>query len=77
MPDTDLGAAVQDSHYQVDIAMLAEAADVNGIYEESIDNLKYRKPANKEKVKVVTERERQMAAVDYYANVRTNVSCLR
>jgi chitin synthase len=57
--------------------MLAEAADVNGVYEESIDNLKYRKPANKEKGKVITERERQVAAVDYYANVRTNVRCLR
>jgi chitin synthase len=53
--------------------MLAEAADVDGIYEESIDNLKHRKPANKEKDRVITERERQMAAVDYYANVRTNV----
>ncbi|KAG6372305.1 chitin synthase-domain-containing protein [Boletus reticuloceps] len=34
VPDADLGAAVQDSHSQVDIKMLAEAADVNGIYEE-------------------------------------------
>ncbi|KAG1858160.1 glycosyltransferase family 2 protein [Suillus subluteus] len=73
VPDADLGAAVQDSHSQVDIAMLAEAADVNGIYEESIDNLKYRKPANKNKGNVNTEREREMAAIDYYANVRTNV----
>lgn len=53
--------------------MLAEAADVNGIYEESIDNLKYRKPTNNDKGKVITEREREMAAIDYYANVRTNV----
>ncbi|KAH7921400.1 glycosyltransferase family 2 protein [Leucogyrophana mollusca] len=70
--DTDLGTAIQDSHSQVDIEMLAEAADANGIYEEALDNLKHRKPAaNKSNVPSLAEKEQ--AAKDYYANVRTNV----
>ncbi|KAG6899842.1 hypothetical protein C0993_006360, partial [Termitomyces sp. T159_Od127] len=37
-PDTDLGAVMQDSHSQVDLEMLTEAADVNGISTFSQDN---------------------------------------
>ncbi|EGO00075.1 glycosyltransferase family 2 protein [Serpula lacrymans var. lacrymans S7.3] len=70
--DTDLGAVMQDSHSQVDVEMLAEAADANDIYEEAIENLKHRKPtANKSAV--VSNVEKEQAAKDYYANVRTNV----
>ena len=89
VPDTDLGAAVQDSHSQVDIKMLAEAADVNGIYEEALESLRAAKFADvtsapegtktkqgtqgKTLSKVMSEREKEQAAIDYYANVRTNV----
>ncbi|KAG9316580.1 glycosyltransferase family 2 protein [Chiua virens] len=77
IPDADLGAAVQDSHSQVDIKMLAEAADVNGIYEEALDSLRAAKFADvaaaKQAPKVMSEREKEQAAIDYYANVRTNV----
>ncbi|KAF9241557.1 glycosyltransferase family 2 protein [Melanogaster broomeanus] len=83
IPDTDLGAAVQDSHSQVDIEMLAEAADVNGIYEEALDSLRAAKFSDVDaktksgkgagKAKVISEREKEQAAIDYYANVRTNV----
>lgn len=80
---------MQDSHSQVDIKMLAEAADVNGIYEEALESLRAAKFSDaasapgraktrqsaKEKAtpKVVSEREKEQAAMDYYANVRTNV----
>ncbi|KAI6040337.1 glycosyltransferase family 2 protein [Pisolithus marmoratus] len=95
VPDKDLGTAVQDSHSQVDIQMLAEAADANGIYEEALEGLRASKFADggtskgpgakdskpgssgnkkgRPKRKVMSEREREMAAMDYYADVRTNV----
>lgn len=89
IPDADLGAAVQDSHSQVDIKMLAEAADVNGIYEEALESLRAAKFADvasargsaktkqgakgKTIPKAMSEREKEQAAMDYYANVRTNV----
>ncbi|KAG6902764.1 hypothetical protein C0995_011912 [Termitomyces sp. Mi166 len=74
-PDTDLGAVMQDSHSQVDLEMLTEAADVNGIYEEALENLKTRKPAVTKKPggNTPTIAEREQAAKDYYADVRTNV----
>ncbi|KAG8213898.1 hypothetical protein J3R82DRAFT_10643 [Butyriboletus roseoflavus] len=69
--------------------MLAEAADVNGIYEEALDSLRAAKFADvanarggaktkqgtrgKKPSKVMSEREKEQAAIDYYANVRTNV----
>ena len=69
--------------------MLAEAADVNGIYEEALDSLRTAKFADaanagegakanqgsrgKKVPKVMSEREKEQATIDYYANVRTNV----
>lgn len=67
--------------------MLAEAADVNGIYEEALDSLRAAKFADvaqgvtktkqgakgKTMAKAMSEREKEQAAMDYYANVRTNV----
>ncbi|KAG6850872.1 hypothetical protein H0H93_007490 [Arthromyces matolae] len=75
VPDTDLGAVMQDSHSQVDLEMLTEPADVNGIYEEALENLKTRKPAVTKKPggSSLTVAEREQAAKDYYASVRTNV----
>ncbi|KAG6813294.1 hypothetical protein H0H92_012449 [Tricholoma furcatifolium] len=74
-PDTDLGAVIQNSNSQVDLEVLTEPADVNGIYEEALDNLKTRKPAVAKKPGggVPSIAEKEQAAKDYYANVRTNV----
>ncbi|EJD02909.1 glycosyltransferase family 2 protein [Fomitiporia mediterranea MF3/22] len=70
--DTDLGAVVQNSQSQVDVEILTEPADVNQMYEETLRNLRTRKPVEKpNNVNIESEREQQ--ARDYYANVRTNV----
>lgn len=69
--------------------MLAEAADVNGIYEEALESLRAAKFADvasarggaktkqgargKTMPRMMSEREKEQAAMDYYANVRTNV----
>lgn len=47
-------------------------ADANQMYEDSIVNLKTRKPVEKRTTRNLAEREQ--AAKDYYASVRTNVS---
>ena len=71
--ETDLGAVIQDSHSQVDVEMLTEAADVNSIYEEALLNLKNRKPAVPKSNAAIGQAEKEQGAKDYYANVRTNV----
>lgn len=68
--------------------MLAEAADANGIYEEALESLRASKFADGKDLKgtatnkkdgkdgskpKISEREREMMAMDYYADVRTNV----
>jgi chitin synthase len=53
--------------------MLTEAADVNSLYEEALDNLKNRKPAAKKSKAPVSLAEKEQNAKEYYANVRTNV----
>lgn len=87
-PESDLGAVIQDKHSQVDVEMLAEAADQDSVYEEALMNLKNRVPKDgvvlyDEKGGVVGTKigkkdgmsavEKETAAKDYYANVRTNV----
>ena len=73
-PERDLGAVIQDSHSQVDVEMLTEAADVNSIYEEALLNLRDRVPVDKTQGKgLPTLAEKEANAKDYYANVRTNV----
>lgn len=67
--EIDLGAVIQDSHSQVDVQVLVDA---NQMYEESIVNLKTRKPVERRAVRTLAEKEQ--AAKDYYASVRTNVS---
>jgi chitin synthase len=58
----------------VDVEMLTEVADVNSIYEESLANLRDRVPIDNGKGKgVLSVVEKEHAAKDYYANVRTNV----
>jgi chitin synthase len=41
------------------------------MYEDSIENLKTRKPVEKRTVRTIAQKEQ--AAKDYYASVRTNV----
>lgn len=53
--------------------MLTEAADVNGLYEEALFNLKHRKPLPVKGNGMISIAEREQNAKDYYANVRTNV----
>jgi chitin synthase len=74
--ETDLGAVIQNSESQVDVEVLAEATDVNDLYEESLLNLKHRK-AIPPKSGPPGNAEREQIAKDYYANVRTNVSDIR
>ncbi|KAI0071473.1 glycosyltransferase family 2 protein [Panus rudis PR-1116 ss-1] len=70
--ETDLGAVIQNSASQVDVEVLADIADVNAMYEESIMNLKDRKPVLKHN-QTQSEAEKEAAARNYYAGVRTNV----
>ncbi|EIW82657.1 glycosyltransferase family 2 protein [Coniophora puteana RWD-64-598 SS2] len=72
--EIDLGAAIQGVDSHVDIEMVAGVADMNSIYEEAIDNLKHRKPLpSKGSTLALNQAEKEQAAKDYYANVRTNV----
>ncbi|KAJ6593847.1 chitin synthase-domain-containing protein [Mycena capillaripes] len=70
--ETDLGAVVQDIHAQVDVEMATDKADMNNIYEEALSNLRNRKPAFSHNT-AMSNTEKDQAAKDYYANVRTNV----
>ncbi|TFK26540.1 chitin synthase [Coprinopsis marcescibilis] len=73
-PETDLGAVMQDSHSQVDLEMHTEPADIDSIYEDAIGNLRDRVPVDNGKGKPIQSiAEREHAAKDYYADVRTNV----
>jgi len=54
--------------------MLTEPADVNSIYEEALSNLRDRVPIKDKKREVVlSNAEKEAAAKEYYAGVRTNV----
>lgn len=72
---TDLGAVVQNSASQVDVEVLADIADANEMYEESLANLRDRKPVPDLEPSSY-QADREQAAKDYYASVRTNVSAL-
>ncbi|KAI0690108.1 glycosyltransferase family 2 protein [Cytidiella melzeri] len=73
--DTDLGAVIQNSDSQVNLEVLADVADADEMYEESLMNIRNRKPAVKtsQHTPVLSEAEREQTAKDYYASVRTNV----
>ncbi|TFK68710.1 glycosyltransferase family 2 protein [Pluteus cervinus] len=72
--EIDLGAVIQNSDSQVDVEVIAEAAGVNDIYEEALDNLKNRRPpTTKTMTSQTTNADKEAAAKVYYANVRTNV----
>lgn len=73
----DLGVVIQDSQSRVDVEMITEEADANALYDEATNNLKYRTPVIRAEDNRVSPMEKEQAAKDYYANVRTNVnSCL-
>lgn len=62
---------------QVDVELFSTAADVNEIYQEAIESLKQKKmkkvPAKRNGRPTISAAEKEQAAKDYYANVRTNV----
>jgi chitin synthase len=64
---------VQDFRAQVEVEVLDDMEDINDMYNESLENLKTRKPVYKPKPKT-TDADREQVAKDYYASVRTNVS---
>lgn len=66
----DLNAVIQDSRSQVDVRVLVDA---NQVYEDSIANLKIRKPVE-QRARGSTTGKEQAALNNYYASVRTNVS---
>lgn len=69
--ESDLGAVIQNSNSQVDIEVV-DAAAVDDIYKEALENIKYKRPSTKPNAgNSVAEQEQ--AAKDYYANVRTNL----
>ncbi|EIN11658.1 glycosyltransferase family 2 protein [Punctularia strigosozonata HHB-11173 SS5] len=70
--ENDLRAVVQDFRAQVEVEVLDDMEDINDVYNESLENLKTRKPVYKPKPKT-TDADREQAAKDYYASVRTNV----
>lgn len=72
-PPLDLGAVTQNSASQVDVEVLADITDANEMYEESLSNLRDRKPVHDE-VNGGSGFDREQAAKDYYSSVRTNVS---
>ncbi|KIK67113.1 glycosyltransferase family 2 protein [Collybiopsis luxurians FD-317 M1] len=74
--EIDLGAVMPNGKSQVDVEMLSTAADVNEIYQEAIENLKQRKKVKKPTSSTNNAAEKEQAAKDYYANVRTNVLLL-
>ncbi|KAI0268865.1 chitin synthase-domain-containing protein [Gloeopeniophorella convolvens] len=68
--DMDLGTVIQDSQSRVDVEMITEEADANALYDEATQNLKYRTPVIRPEDGRV---DKEQAAKDYYAGVRTNV----
>ncbi|KAH9062450.1 chitin synthase-domain-containing protein [Lactarius vividus] len=71
--EMDLGAVIQDSQSRVDVEMITEEADANALYDEATNNLKYRAPVIRPDAGRVQSAEKEQAAKEYYASVRTNV----
>lgn len=59
----------------MNLEVLADVADADEMYEESLTNIRNRKPIFKKPkpVPVLSAAEQEAAAKDYYASVRTNV----
>ena len=54
--------------------MVTEATDLNSIYQEATDKIRDRVPVEAPKQeKGLSPAEKEAAAKDYYANIRTNV----
>jgi chitin synthase len=69
----DLGAVIQDAESRVDVEIITEEADANALYDEATHNLKYRTPVIRPDANRVLSVEKEQAAKEYYASVRTNV----
>lgn len=69
----DLGVVIQDSQSRVDVEMITEEADANALYDEATHNLKYRTPVIRPDAGRLYSWEKEQAAREYYASVRTNV----
>ena len=72
----DLGVVIQDSQSRVDVEMITEEADANALYDEATSNLKYRAPVIRPDSGRVQTAEKEQAAKEYYASVRTNARLL-
>lgn len=68
MPDSDLGAVKQDSLSRVDLEVVSCSAE--DAYAEALANVKETPKMAQE---VIPISDGQQQAIDYYANVRTNV----
>lgn len=73
-PEIELGSVVQVSNFEVDVEVLQEENHPDVKYVEALTNVKMRKPIiPKGAGRSPTIAEKEQAAKDYYANVRTNV----
>lgn len=74
--ETDLGALIQTSDSQVDVEVHADSG--NDLYDHALNALRERIKRAPKKAKggapAMSTAEREQAAKDYYASVRTNVS---
>ncbi len=62
-----------DGEVEVEVATPQQK---NELYEDAIQHLKYRVPVSKAKKKPPTDAEKEQAAKEYYAVIRTNVGVL-
>jgi len=60
---------------QVGVELFSNIADINSLYEEALSNLRDRVPVQStdQKNRARMDAEKEQAAKDYYASVRTNV----
>jgi len=60
---------------QVGVEVFSDIADINSLYEEALANLRDRVPVQSadQKNRARMDAEKEQAAKDYYASVRTNV----
>jgi len=73
-PEIELGSVVQVSNFEVDVEVFQEENHPDVKYVEALTNVKMRKPIiPKGAERTPTIAEKEQAAKDYYANVRTNV----
>ncbi|PCH43373.1 glycosyltransferase family 2 protein [Wolfiporia cocos MD-104 SS10] len=70
--ETDLGAVTHNSNAEIEFEVPSDVADVNGLYEDALENIKKRKSVPRPTGEP-SAAEQEQTAKDYYASVRTNV----